>query len=61
LFFKNWIFSDRPSPNPVVVVKLLVAFMEEKSSYDPLAVERDKKFKSWLQNKALKDKAFGVS
>ena len=29
-------------------------------SVDPLAQERDAKFKVWLQNKALRDKAFEV-
>jgi hypothetical protein len=28
---------------------------------DPLAQERDAKFKIWLQNKALRDKAFEVT
>jgi hypothetical protein len=30
------------------------------ASADLLALERDAKFKVWLQNKALKDKAFEV-
>jgi hypothetical protein len=34
--------------------------MEQKSS-DILPDVRDQQFKKWLQNKAVKDKAFGVS
>jgi hypothetical protein len=35
--------------------------MEQKSSSDNLADVRDQQFKKWLQNKAIKDKAFNVS
>lgn len=35
--------------------------MEQKSSSDNLADMRDQQFKKWLQNKAIKDKAFNVS
>ncbi len=34
--------------------------MSSTTEDDPLARERDAKFKKWLQNKAIKEKAFEV-